>query len=350
MTINNGNNSPLILVTGGAGYIGSHTVLALQQAGFQVLILDSLERGHRDLVESVLKTELIVGHIGDRSLLDWIFQTYPVTAVMHFAAYIEVGESVRSPDRFYQNNVYGALTLLQAMVAAAIPYFVFSSTAAVYGLPSEVPIRETCPCAPINPYGRSKWMVEQIAADMGRAYGLKSVIFRYFNAAGADPDSRLGEDHHPETHLIPLVLQAAMGRRPHICIYGTDYPTPDGTCIRDYIHVVDLAQAHVLGLKYLLSGGDSQIFNLGNGQGFSVRQIIEAAQRVTGCSIPVVEGDRRAGDAAILVANSDRARQILGWQPQYPDIEQIIDHAWRWHQYRHGSGTIVAIYSYSNQE
>lgn len=336
MTINNDNNSPLILVTGGAGYIGSHTVLALQQAGFRVLILDTLERGHRDLVESVLKTELIIGDIGDRSLLDWLFQTYAVTAVMHFAAYIEVGESVRYPDRFYQNNVHGALTLLQAMVAAEIPYFVFSSTAAVYGLPPEVPIQETCPCAPINPYGRSKWMVEQMVSDLGSAYGLKSVIFRYFNAAGADPQSRLGEDHHPETHLIPLVLQAAMGRRPHIAIYGTDYPTADGTCIRDYIHVVDLAQAHVLGLKYLLSGGDSEIFNLGNGQGFSVRQIIEAAQRVTGCPIPVIEGDRRAGDPAILVANSDRARHLLGWQPQYPDIEQIIHHAWRWHQHRHG--------------
>ncbi|MFN4269869.1 MAG: UDP-glucose 4-epimerase GalE [Thermosynechococcus sp.] len=337
MTTNNDYRSPLILVTGGGGYVGSHTVLALQQAGFQVLILDSLERGHRDLVEAVLKTELIVGDIGDRPLLDWIFQTYPVTAVMHFAAYIEVGESVRYPDRFYQNNVHGALTLLQAMVAAKIPYFVFSSTAAVYGLPPEVPIQETCPCAPMNPYGRSKWMVEQMVGDLGSAYGLKSVIFRYFNAAGADPHSRLGEDHHPETHLIPLVLQAAMGRRPHVVIYGTDYPTADGTCIRDYIHVVDLAQAHVLGLKYLLSGGDSEVFNLGNGQGFSVRQIIETAQRVTRCSIPVLEGDRREGDPAVLIANSDRARRVLGWQPQYPDIEQIIQHAWLWHQHRHGS-------------
>ncbi|WP_298616522.1 UDP-glucose 4-epimerase GalE [uncultured Thermosynechococcus sp.] len=343
MTSNSDNSLPLILVTGGAGYIGSHTVLALQQAGFQVLILDTLERGHRDLVDTVLKTELIVGNTGDRPLLDRIFQTYPVKAVMHFAAYIEAGESVRSPDRFYQNNVCGALTLLQAMVAAGIPYFVFSSTAAVYGLPPEVPIQETCPCAPINPYGCSKWMVEQIVGDLGRAYGLKSVIFRYFNAAGADPYSRLGEDHHPETHLIPLVLQAAMGRRPHIVIYGTDYPTPDGTCIRDYIHVVDLAQAHVLGLKYLLGGGNSAIFNLGNGQGFSVRQIIETAQRVTGCPIPVVEGDRRAGDPAILIANSDRARAILGWKPRYPDIEQIIQHAWQWHQYRHGSGTAAVV-------
>ncbi len=325
----------LVLVTGGAGFIGAHTVLALQQAGFPVLILDNLERGHRDLVETVLQAELIVGDIGDRPLLDQIFERYSIAAVLHFAAYIEVGESVRAPDRFYQNNVHGALTLLKAMVAANVPYLVFSSTAAVYGLPERVPLLETDPCAPINPYGRSKWMVEQILADMERAYGLKSVIFRYFNAAGADPEARLGEDHHPETHLIPLVLQAAMGRRPHITIYGSDYPTPDGTCIRDYVHVCDLAAAHVLGLKFLLAGGESGVFNLGNGQGFSVRQIIDTAVQVTGREIPVQLGDRRAGDAAVLVANADRARQVLGWQPQYSDIEEIIRHAWVWHQHRH---------------
>jgi len=326
---------PFVLVTGGAGFIGSHTVLALQRAGFPVLILDNLERGHRDLVEGVLHTALIVGSTGDRPLLDQLFQTYPIGAVLHFAAYIEVGESVRYPDCFYANNVHGTLTLLQAMVAANVPYMVFSSTAAVYGIPTQVPLTETDPCAPINPYGRSKWMVEQMLADMERAYDLKSVIFRYFNAAGADPHGRLGEDHHPETHLIPLVLQAAMGRRPHISIYGSDYPTPDGTCIRDYIHVSDLANAHVLGLKYLLEGGTSTIFNLGNGQGFSVRQVIDAAARVTGCAIPVQQGDRRAGDPPVLIANADRARQVLGWQPQYADIEEMIRHAWVWHQHRH---------------
>ncbi|WP_448527773.1 UDP-glucose 4-epimerase GalE [Parathermosynechococcus lividus] len=326
---------PLVLVTGGAGFIGTHTVLALQQAGFEVLILDNLERGHRDLVETVLNAQLIVGDIGDRPLLDQVFHSRSIAAVLHFAAYIEVGESVRFPDRFYKNNVNGTLTLLQAMVAAQVPSIVFSSTAAVYGLPQRLPLEETDPCAPINPYGRSKWMVEQILADMERAYGLKYVIFRYFNAAGADPYGRLGEDHHPETHLIPLVLQTALGRRPHISIYGTDYPTPDGTCIRDYIHVSDLAYAHVLGLKYLLAGGESNVLNLGNGHGFSVRQIIDTAARVTGCHIPVHQSDRRAGDPARLVANADRARRILGWQPQYADIEEIIAHAWRWHQHRH---------------
>ncbi|MCH9055197.1 UDP-glucose 4-epimerase GalE [Synechococcus sp. PCC 6716] len=326
---------PLVLVTGGAGFIGAHAVLALQQVGFEVLILDNLERGHRDLVETVLNAQLIVGDIGDRPLLDQVFHSRSIAAVLHFAAYIEVGESVRFPDRFYKNNVNGTLTLLQAMVAAQVPSIVFSSTAAVYGLPQRLPLEETDPCAPINPYGRSKWMVEQILADMERAYGLKYVIFRYFNAAGADPHGRLGEDHHPETHLIPLVLQTALGRRPHINIYGTDYPTPDGTCIRDYIHVSDLAYAHVLGLKYLLAGGESNVLNLGNGQGFSVRQIIDTAARVTGCHIPVQHSDRRAGDPARLVANADRARRILGWQPQYADIEEIIAHAWQWHQHRH---------------
>jgi UDP-glucose 4-epimerase len=326
---------PLVLVTGGAGFIGAHAVLALQQAGFKVLILDNLERGHRDLVETVLNAQLIVGDIGDRPLLDQVFHSRSIAAVLHFAAYIEVGESVRFPDRFYKNNVNGTLTLLQAMVAAQVPSIVFSSTAAVYGLPQRLPLEETDPCAPINPYGRSKWMVEQILADMERAYGLKYVIFRYFNAAGADPHGRLGEDHHPETHLIPLVLQTALGRRPHINIYGTDYPTPDGTCIRDYIHVSDLAYAHVLGLKYLLAGGESNVLNLGNGQGFSVRQVIDTAARVTGCHIPVQHSDRRAGDPARLVANADRARRILGWQPQYADIEEIIAHAWQWHQHRH---------------
>jgi len=326
---------PLVLVTGGAGFIGAHAVLALQQAGFEVLILDNLERGHRNLVETVLNAQLIVGDIGDRPLLDQVFHSRSIAAVLHFAAYIEVGESVRFPDRFYKNNVNGTLTLLQAMVAAQVPSIVFSSTAAVYGLPQRLPLEETDPCAPINPYGRSKWMVEQILADMERAYGLKYVIFRYFNAAGADPHGRLGEDHHPETHLIPLVLQTALGRRPHINIYGTDYPTPDGTCIRDYIHVSDLAYAHVLGLKYLLAGGESNVLNLGNGQGFSVRQVIDTAARVTGCHIPVQHSDRRAGDPARLVANADRARRILGWQPQYADIEEIIAHAWQWHQHRH---------------
>ncbi|MGB3511556.1 MAG: UDP-glucose 4-epimerase GalE [Microcoleaceae cyanobacterium] len=325
-----------ILVTGGAGYIGSHAVQALKNANYQVIILDNLVYGHKDLVDNVLQTKLIVGDINDRDLLDRIFANYKITAVMHFAAYAYVGESVKDPAKYYSNNVTGTLTLLQAMVAASVNKLVFSSTCATYGVPNSVPVTEHEPQNPINPYGASKLMVERIIADFDVAYGLKSVIFRYFNAAGADPQGRLGEDHNPETHLLPLVLQAALGKRESISIYGNDYPTPDGTCIRDYIHVTDLADAHVLGLKNLLQGGNSEIFNLGNGNGFSVKQAIEAAREVTGKSIKVVECDRRAGDPPILVGSSEKARTFLGWQPKYPGIEDILTHAWSWHQQRHG--------------
>nr|WP_242028197.1 UDP-glucose 4-epimerase GalE [Pseudanabaena sp. FACHB-2040] len=325
-----------ILVTGGAGYIGSHAVLALQQAGYDPVVLDDLSYGHRELVEQGLKAELIVGNICDRTLLDNIFSSYTIDAVMHFAAFIAVGESVSEPAKYYRNNVAGTLTLLEAMVAASIKRFVFSSTCALYGTPEFVPITEDHPQAPISPYATSKQMVEKMLADFDPAYGLKSVRFRYFNAAGADPEGRLGEDHSPETHLIPLVLMAALGKRPDITIFGTDYPTEDGTCIRDYIHVSDLAQAHVLGLKYLQQGGESEVFNLGNGSGFSVRQVIQAAQQVTGRDIPIVESDRRPGDPPTLVGSSEKARTVLGWQPQYDDLTQIIRDAWQWHQQRHG--------------
>ncbi len=328
-------NSPTVLVTGGAGYIGSHAVLALQQAGYNVIVLDNLVYGHRELVENVLKTELIVGDTGDRTLMDDIFASRDIAAVMHFAAYAYVGESVTEPAKYYRNNVVGTLTLLEAMAAAKINKFVFSSTCATYGVPQQVPIPEDHPQSPINPYGMTKLMVEKILADFDPAYGLKSVSFRYFNAAGADPEGRLGEDHNPETHLIPLVLMAAMGKREHITVFGTDYPTADGTCIRDYIHVTDLATAHVLGLDYLMKGGDSAKFNLGNGNGFSVKEVIEAARQVTGREIKVVEADRRPGDPPALVGSSDRARQILGWNPQYADLHQILAHAWNWHQKRH---------------
>jgi UDP-glucose 4-epimerase len=237
---------------------------------------------------------------------------------------------------YYANNVVGTLNLLEAMRSAKIDKFVFSSTCAVYGVPQFTPLVEDHPFAPISPYATSKLMVENILADFDRAYGLRSVRFRYFNAAGADPTGRLGEDHSPETHLIPLVLLTAMGKREHISVYGTDYPTPDGTCIRDYVHVQDLATAHVLGLKHLLAGGDSQIFNLGNGNGFSVKEVIETAKQVTGKEIKVVYGDRREGDPPILVGSSDRVRQMLGWQPEYPGLAEIISHAWQWHQVRHG--------------
>lgn len=324
-----------ILVTGGAGYIGSHAVLALQAKGYDVVILDNLVYGHRDIVENTLKAELIVGDTSDRALLDQLFQTREIAAVMHFAAYAYVGESVTNPAKYYHNNVFGSLTLLEAMQNAGIDKFVFSSTCATYGVPETVPIPETHPQNPINPYGASKLMVERILQDFDTAYNLQSVIFRYFNAAGADPNGQPGEDHNPETHLIPLILLAALGKRDAIKIFGTDYPTRDGTCIRDYIHVTDLAQAHVLGLEYLLAGGASEIFNLGNGNGFTVREMIATAKAVTEKDFTVEEADRRPGDPPMLVGSSEKARQILNWQPKYSDLKQIIGHAWQWHQKRH---------------
>lgn len=326
---------PSILVTGGAGYIGSHTVLALKQAGYEVVILDNLVYGHRDLVEQVLRVELIEGDTSDRLLLDNLFQSRNFAAVMHFSAYAYVGESVTDPAKYYRNNVLGTLTLLESMLAASIKNFVFSSTCATYGVPNFIPITEDHPQNPINPYGATKLMVERILTDFDVAYNFKSVRFRYFNAAGANPQGLLGEDHHPETHLIPLVLQTALGKRESISIFGTDYPTPDGTCIRDYIHVNDLADAHVLGLEYLLNGGESEVFNLGNGNGFSVREVIAAAEDVTGMVISVQECDRRIGDPPALIGTSEKARKILNWQPQYPGIKDIVSHAWQWHQTRH---------------
>jgi len=324
-----------ILVTGGAGYIGSHTVLALKQAGYNLVILDNLVYGHRDLVEKVLQVELIEGDTGDRPLLDDLFKTRDIAAVMHFSAYAYVGESVTDPAKYYRNNVLGTLTLLEAMLAASVKKFVFSSTCATYGVPEVVPIPENHPQNPINPYGATKLMVERILSDFDPAYDFKSVRFRYFNAAGADPQGLLGEDHNPETHLIPLILLTALGKRESISIFGTDYPTADGTCIRDYIHVSDLADAHVLGLEYLLKGGDSEVFNLGNGQGFSVKEVIAAAAQVTGLTIPVKECDRRPGDPPALIGSGEKAKNILGWKPQFPDIKDIVLHAWQWHQQRH---------------
>lgn len=327
--------SPTILVTGGAGYIGSHTVYALKHAGYKVVILDNLVYGHRDLVESVLQVEIIEGDTNDRQLLDELFKSRDITAVMHFSAYAYVGESVKDPAKYYRNNVIGTLVLLEAMLAACVKQFVFSSTCATYGVPKTVPIPEDHPQNPINPYGESKLMVEKILSDFNNAYDFKSVRFRYFNAAGADPSGLLGEDHNPETHLIPLVLQTALGKRESISIFGTDYPTTDGTCVRDYIHVNDLADAHVLGLEYLLKGGDSAVFNLGNGNGFSVKEVIQTARKVTGKNIKAIECDRRPGDPPALIGSGDKARKILGWEPKYPDIKDIITHAWQWHQKRH---------------
>ena len=325
-----------ILVTGGAGYIGSHAVLALKNAGYNVIVLDNLSYGHREIVDEVLQVELIVGDTSDRALLDRLFSTHKIDAVMHFAAYIAVGESVKEPGKYYANNVASTLNLLEAMLAHEIDKIVFSSTCAVYGMPKEVPMTEQHPHDPLSPYAASKDMVERILSDFGTAFNLKSVAFRYFNACGADPGGLLGEDHTPETHLIPLALLTALKKRETLYIFGTDYDTPDGTCVRDYIHVNDLADAHVLGLEYLLSGGESEVFNLGNGNGFSVREVIETARQVTGLEIPAVESDRRPGDAPILVGSSVKVRQMLGWNPNYANLHQIVSHAWQWHQKRHG--------------
>ncbi len=324
-----------ILVTGGAGYIGSHSVLTLQQAGYEVIVLDNLVYGHQDLVETVLGAKLIVGDTCDRALLQQIFSEYQIDAVMHFAAYAYVGESVTKPAKYYHNNVIGTFTLLEAMREAEVNNFVFSSTCATYGVPDSVPIKEEQAQNPINPYGATKLMVERILQDFSLAYDFRSVCLRYFNAAGADPEARLGEDHNPETHLIPLVLQTALGQRESISIFGTDYDTSDGSCVRDYIHVLDLAQAHILALEYLVDGGPTDVFNLGNGNGFSVKQVIETARKITGKEIKAEISDRRAGDPPILVGSGAKARQVLGWQPQYSNLEAIITHAWQWHQKRH---------------
>lgn len=324
-----------ILVTGGAGYIGSHSVLTLQKAGYKVIVLDNLVYGHQDLVEKVLKVKLIVGSTCDRALLREIFANHQIDAVMHFAAYAYVGESVTQPAKYYQNNVVGTLTLLEAMLEANINKFVFSSTCATYGVPDAVPITEDQSQNPINPYGATKLMVERILQDFNQAYDFRSVSLRYFNAAGADPEGNLGEDHNPETHLIPLVLQTALGHRQSVSIFGTDYDTPDGSCIRDYIHVLDIAQAHILALKYLIDNGATDVFNLGNGSGFSVKEVIETARKITGKEIKAELSDRRPGDPSSLVGSGAKANKILGWQPAYSNLDDIISHAWQWHQKRH---------------
>lgn len=316
-----------ILVVGGAGYIGSHMVKQLANAGHDVVTLDNLSCGYR---EAVKYGEFVQGDLGDPSVLDYIFSNYDIDAVMHFAAFIEVGESVRDPAKYYRNNVINTTVLLDAMIQHDIEHFIFSSTAAIFGEPEYTPIDETHSKKPINPYGRSKLMVEQILQDYENAYGLKSTCLRYFNAAGADPDGELGERHEPESHLIPLILQAASGRRPTIRVFGNDYPTEDGTCIRDYIHIVDLCTAHALALDYMLQTGSSAYYNLGNGRGFSVQQVIDAVREITGKDFNVTQDARRPGDPAVLVADSSLAKQQLGWQPKYDSLESIISTAWRW--------------------
>ena len=319
-------SSPSVLVVGGAGYIGSHMVKHLLRQGCDVVTYDNLSTGYRD---AVLGGQFVLGDLADQAALETLFSTHRFDGVLHFASFIQVGESVKEPAKYYENNVTNTLNLLNAMVTHDVRRFIFSSTAAVYGEPQYVPIDETHPRQPINPYGKTKWMVEQILQDYDRAYGLKSIALRYFNAAGADPEGELGERHEPETHLIPLVLQAASGRRPHISVFGRDYDTPDGTCIRDYIHVTDLAEAHWLALQRLLAGADSAAYNLGNGNGFSVQEVIDAAQKVTLRKIAVNDSPRREGDPARLVANSQAARNALNWQPARHDLDTIIQDAWR---------------------
>jgi UDP-glucose 4-epimerase len=316
-----------ILVIGGAGYIGSHMLRCLQQQGLNPVVLDNLVGGYRHAVGNA---EFIEGDLGDAALLDTLFSQRHFAGVIHFASYIQVGESVSNPSKYYDNNVARTITLLNAMVKHKVQHFIFSSTAAIFGNPDYLPIDEKHPKNPINPYGRSKLMVEQLLADYGTAYGLRYGCLRYFNAAGAMPDASIGECHEPETHLIPLVLQAASGRRPAIKIFGDDYDTPDGTCVRDYIHICDLADAHFLLLQRLQGGMERGYFNLGTGTGYSVKEVIDTAKKITGKAIPVVMEARRAGDPPSLIADGSAAREQLGWQPKISDLPTLIRHAWAW--------------------
>ena len=320
---------PTVLVTGGAGFIGSHTVRELSDAGYEVLIYDSLEKGN---AEAVANYRLVVGDLHDGLKLDRVFREFHIDSVVHFAAYIEAGESVHDPGKYFHNNTAGSLSLLQSMVRNEVKQLVFSSTAAVYGEPERVPIREEDRKEQTNAYGLSKWMVEEMLDWFHRSQGLRSVSLRYFNAAGAHVSGTIGEDHQPETHLIPLILQVPLGKREKIYIFGEDYDTPDGTCIRDYIHVSDLAGAHVLALKALEQGTEREAYNVGNGSGFSVREVIEVAREVTGHPIPAEVKPRRPGDPARLIASSEKLKTQLGWTPQHPDLRQIVGSAWEWYR------------------
>lgn len=316
-----------ILVVGGAGYIGSHMVKQLANTGNEVITLDNLSYGYRDAVKY---GEFIEGDLGDVTVLESIFKPGDIDAVMHFAGFIQVGESVVNPAMYYHNNVVNTLALVDTMLRHEVKHFIFSSTAAIFGEPDYTPIDEKHNKLPINPYGHSKLMIEQILDDYDKAYGLRASCLRYFNAAGADPDGELGERHIPETHLIPLVLQAASGRREDIKVFGNDYPTDDGTCVRDYIHINDLCKAHSLALQRMIEKDQSARYNLGNGKGFSVKQVIDVAREVTACNIKVKMEPRRAGDPAVLVADATMARQELNWQPEYTDLTEIIKTAWDW--------------------
>lgn len=318
-----------ILVTGGAGYIGSHCVNQLLKNGYEVVVVDNLSKGHKDAVGSA---KLYIGNIGDKVFMNKVFSEEKVDGVIHFAAYSIVPESMKVPDNYYENNVVCTLRLLESMIENNVKHIVFSSTAATYGEPERIPITEDMATTPTNTYGETKLSIEKMMKWFDTAYGLKFAALRYFNACGADEEGKIGEDHSPETHLIPLVLQVATGKREKIMIYGNDYATPDGTCVRDYVHVNDLISAHILAMKYLKNGGTSDSFNLGSGAGFSVNEIIESARKVTGHPIPAEIAERRAGDPASLIASSKKAKKILGWKPQYDNIDYIIKTAYNWHK------------------
>lgn len=318
----------MILIVGGAGYIGSHINKMLHKNGYETLVYDNLVYGHKEAVKWGI---LQIGDLADTEKLNELFETYEIEAVFHFAAYAYVGESVTNPSKYYQNNVANTLHLLDVMVKHQVNYLVFSSTCATYGIPHRVPITEEMEQNPINPYGRSKLMIEQILADYHKAYGINYCCLRYFNAAGADPEGEIGESHMPETHLIPLVLAAAAGDRENIKVFGTDYPTKDGSCIRDYIHVTDLADAHLKAMSYLMNGGESTCMNLGNRKGTSVLEMIQEAEKVTGRAIPVIFDARREGDPPALVGSAEKAEKLLGWIPQYSAIDVILEHAWNWY-------------------
>ena len=324
-----------ILVTGGAGYIGSHTVYKLIEEGRDVVIIDNLETGHMEAINP--KAKFYKGDIRDKEFLNKVFSSENIEAVIHFAANSLVGESMKNPLKYYDNNVYGTKVLLESMLNNGINKIVFSSTAATYGEPEKLPIEETDKTEPSNTYGETKLAMEKMFKWTSKAHNLKYVSLRYFNACGAHYSGNIGEAHNPETHLIPIVLQVPNGQREHVNIFGEDYNTKDGTCVRDYIHVTDLAQAHILAVDYLLNGGESNIFNLGNGKGFTVKEVIEVARKVTGNSIPAVVSPRRDGDPAQLIASSKKAKEILGWKPEHDSLEEIIQSAWNWHK-KHPNG------------